>query len=104
VFIGVVIMDFQKEAALIAAKGPVIHLGRAAGIGHRAESLASDRQRTGELKDLFPVLVHERLGREGPGRKPKEPSPGASPVVRVQVAGQDLMLDPRWIPRRDLPA
>ena len=68
-------MDFEQQAAAVRFERAVYGAGRAAGIGAGREAFAAlalgivaDGQIAVEEIHLFPIFVHERLGREHAGR------------------------------------
>src|SRR5215469_12449267 len=74
--------------------------GRAAGIGAGWKALAAlalgvvaDRQIAFDKKDLLPIVMHKRLRREHPRRKAQKAGAAAAPVLFVERARQDFLLD-----------
>src|SRR5690606_26577923 len=89
----------------------MISAGRTAGISVGFERLATfailviaDRQVTGEQEDFFPVIMHERLGREHTRLKAQQAGTGAALVFLIQRAGEDLLLDAGRVARGNLPS
>src|SRR5215470_107633 len=65
--------------------------------------VVADGQVAGDEKDLFPVLVYERLSREYAGRKAQEARARAALVCLIERAGQNLLLDTFRIASRSFP-
>src|SRR5690349_13521320 len=88
-----------------------MHARGAAGIGRREALLAAHafgivahHQVALHHVDLFPVVVHERLGREGTGIDLEEPRAATFLLLLVEVRGEDLLPEARRVARRPLPA
>src|SRR5262245_52385271 len=88
-----------------------MHAGRAAGIGRGEALLAAlallvvaDHEVALDDIDLFPVVVHERLGRERAGVDLEQARAAALLLLLVQVGGEDLLPEARRIAFRALPA
>src|SRR5204863_1605413 len=106
-----IVVDLEQEAAAVRLEGAVHRAGRAAGIGAGSEALAAlagdivaDRQIALDEIHLFPIFVHERLGREDARLEAQQPGAAAAPALFVEGAGEDLLLDAGGIARPDRPA
>lgn len=100
-------MYFHEQAAVDRLEGPMGRVRRAACIGVGRETLATlplvviaDDQVARDQIDLFPILMGERRGRIDARRETQQPRARAAPVVFVQSAGQDLLLNPGGIAGR----
>src|SRR6476620_7462346 len=107
---GFVIVNFVEDTAVARSEGPVVHTGRAAGVGRSERLLAAlavpvvaNYQVALHQVDLLPVVVHERLGRESAGLDLEEAGAAAALRRLVEVRGEDLLPESRRIARRALP-
>jgi len=85
--------------------------GRTNGVGVIAKLLAAfagrivtDDQVAGEQKNLFPIIMHERCGRERSRSDAQQARAIAALAVFVERAGDDFLLEAGGIAGRDLPA
>src|SRR6185503_6794869 len=108
---GFVVVDLVEDASALGGERAVVHARRPAGIGRRDALLAAaalrvvaDDQVAVHDVHLFPVIVHERLGRERARLDLQQPRAAALLRLLVQVARQDLLVEAQWIALRPLPA
>src|SRR5262249_61150202 len=92
-------MDLVKQAAAIRFERPMDSAGRAASVcpGREflaafARSVVADREIALDQKDLFPIVVHKRLGREYARSKPQQAGGGGAGRRPVAAAPQGLLL------------
>src|ERR1700733_9302159 len=85
--------------------------GRPRGISVGLEGLAAlalfvvaDREIARDQINLFPIFVHERLGREDAGLEAQQPRARALLVFFVERTREDLLLNARGITGQRLPA
>src|SRR5687767_10731896 len=104
-------MNLMQDAAGARGERAVVHARRPAGISGREALLpalallvVADHQVALHHVHLFPVVVHEGLGRERARLDLQQPRAAAALVVLVQVRRQDLLVEPRRISRRHFPA
>src|SRR4051812_15750847 len=110
-FFSTVVVDFVENAAPVRGERSMRHAGRPAGVSGREALLAAlallvvaDDQVALHHVDLFPVIMHERLGGKG-ARVDLEQSRAASLLrLLVQVGSEDLLPEPRRIAFGPLPA
>src|SRR5947207_1840009 len=102
-----VVVDLVQDAAALRGERAVMRAGGPAGVGRREALLAAASLRVvadDEIAlrdvDLFPVVVHERLGRERAGLDLEKPRAAAALVRLVEVRGEDLLVEARRIARR----
>src|ERR1051326_562762 len=107
----VVVMDLVEQAAAVRAERTVMGSRRAARIGERLERgaalavrVVADDQVSRDQKHLFPIIVHERPGREGARRDAQQPRAAAALVGLVERPGKNLLLDSRRVAGGNLPA
>src|SRR5438552_1337493 len=108
---GFVVVNFVKNAAALGRERAVMHARRTAGIGRREGLLAAaslrvvaDDQVAVHNVDLFPVIVHEGLGRKGAGLDLEEPRAAAFLRRLVEIRCQDLLVEARRIAGWPFPA
>src|SRR6185436_12627536 len=106
-----IVVNLVQDAAAAGSERAVVHAGRAARVGRREALLAAlallvvaNHQVALHHVDLFPVVVHERLGGERTGLDLQQPRAAAALVFLVQIAGQDLLVEARRVARRHFPA
>src|SRR5437879_1102064 len=104
-------MHLVKEAAALRFEWTVMNAGRSASVGRSIECLAAlalrvvaDDEIAGDEIDFFPMVVHERRGGVGAGRKAQEPRATAHLAALVEIAGENLLLDAGGIAGRCCPA
>src|SRR5437773_2641307 len=106
-----VVVDLVKNASASGCERTVMHAWGPAGIG-RCEALlaalalpvVAHHQVALEHVDLFPVVVHERLGGEGAGLDLQQARAAAALRLLVEVRGEDLLVEARRVARRPFPA
>src|SRR5439155_11293641 len=106
-----VIVNLEQQTAAVRLEGAVHRAGRPAGIGARRKTLAAlprrvvaDCQIALDEIHLFPIIMHEGLGRVDAGLEAQQPRAAAVLLRLVERAGEDLLLDAGGIARRRLPA
>src|ERR1051326_4553005 len=100
----------MEDAAGAGSERAVVPARRAAGVGRReallpalALPVVADDEVALHDVHLLPVVVHERLGRERAGLDLQE-ARAAAPLRRfIQIAGENLLEEPRRVARRHLP-
>ena len=65
--------------------------------------VVADREVSRDQEHLFPIIVHERLGGEDPGRDAQQPRAAAAFVFLVERPREDLLPDSRRIAGGNLP-
>src|SRR5215472_7390668 len=95
-------MDLVKQAAAIRFERPMDSAGREF-LAAIARSVVADREIALDQKDLFPIVVHKRLGREYARSKPQQAGAAAAALRLVEAARQDLLLDAGGVARRCRP-
>src|SRR2546425_1376962 len=106
-----VVVDLVKNASASGCERTVVHAWGPTGIG-RCEALlaalalpvVAHHQVALEHVDLFPVVVHERLGGEGAGLDLQQARAAAALRLLVEVRGEDLLVETRRVARRPFPA
>src|SRR5438046_8300040 len=106
-----VVVDLVKNAPASGCERTVMHSGRPAGIGGCEALLAAlallvvaDDEIALHHVDLFPVVVHERLGGKSVGLDLQQPGAAAELVDLVEVRGEDLLVETRRVAVRPVPA
>src|SRR5262249_52266292 len=107
----VVVVDLEQKAAGLRLERPVLHAGRPARIGRRRKALAALALRVVADEEVarqeiapLPVVVDERRGRVGAGRKAQQARATAGAARLVDIACQDLLLNAGRIAGRRRPA
>src|SRR6267143_4132468 len=97
---GLVIVDFVEDAAAPGGERPMVHARRTASVGRceallaaAALSVVADDQVAVHYVDLFPVIVHERLGGIGAGLDLQEARAAAALGGLVEIRCQDLLVE-----------
>src|SRR5437667_11067898 len=106
-----VVVDLVQDAPAFRGKRPMVHAGRPAGIGGCEALLAAlapfvvaaDEVALHHV-DLFPVVVHERLGGEGARLDLQQARAAAALRLLVEVLGEDLLVEARRVAGRPFPA
>jgi len=106
-----VVVDLVKNAPAPGCERTVVHAGRPAGIGGCEALLAAfalpvvaHHQVALHDIDLFPVVMHERLGGKSVGLDLQQPGAAAELVDLVEIRGEDLLVEARRVAGRPLPA
>src|SRR5437667_3765816 len=106
-----VVVDLVKNAPASGCERTVMHAGRPAGIGVCEALLAAlalpvvaHHEVALHDIDLFPVVVHERLGGEGAGLDLQQARAAAALRLLVEIRGDDLLVEARRVARRSFPA
>src|SRR6188472_2475513 len=106
-----VVVDLVEDAATARGEGAVVHAGWPAGVRGRQALLAALSLRVVAHDqvplhhiDLFPMVVHERLGGKSAGVDLQQPRAAALFRLLVEIGGEDLLPEARRIARRALPA
>src|SRR5437868_3659592 len=106
-----VVMDLVEDAAALGGERAVVRARRPTGVGGRKTLLAAAALRIvadDEIAlrdvDLLPVVVHERLGGVRAGLDLEESRAAAALFHFVEIGGEDLLVEPRRVARRPLPA
>src|SRR5207237_8001499 len=108
---GLVVVHLVQDAAALGGERTVLYPRRPAGVrrGERLLAAASlgvvaDDEVAMHDVHLFPVVVHERLGRISAGLDLEEPGAAAALILLVEVGAEDLLVEARRIARRAFPA
>src|SRR2546426_1098715 len=98
-----VVVDLVKNAPASGCERTVMHAGRPASIGGCEALLAAlalpvvaHHQVALEHVDLFPVVVHERLGGEGACLDLQE-ARAAAALRLLEIRGEDLLVEARRV-------
>src|SRR6266571_1093112 len=107
----VVVMHFEQEAARFRLERAVRRSRRAASVGAGPEACAAlavavvaDDQIARDEIHLFPVIVHEGLGRMHAGIEAQVARAKAALLLFVEESGEHLLPDPVRIARQFFPA
>src|SRR5436309_1391384 len=107
----IVIVDLVEQAAAIRAERAMVGSRRPACVGEWLEYgpasavlVVADGEIARDQEHLFPIIVHERLGRENARTDAQQPRAAAPLVALIQGSGEDLLLDSGRIAGGNLPA
>src|SRR3954447_3051668 len=106
-----VVVDLVEDAAAARGERAMVDAGRPAGVRRRETLLAAfallivahDEVALHHV-DLFPVVVDEGHGRERACIDLEKARAASLLRLLVQIGGEDLLPEARWIARRALPA